>query len=231
MFLSYYNILRNVYSTYTISYTTGLFLMSNFLVNPATLAAPNSEPQRKSRKSLLIGAIVIIAVIVILVGVVVLANNMGTFSNTNPPSSGSSQTPDQSKTNDLAKASSLKISISFTQDSSTYGYTISAKNIGTQNMMMRVEGTVSRSSGNIIYLLNGVQQKAWMYSDNQWVDISSQFSSQWDTWSGIWNGYFTDLDNWSGTGDYSYTSPSTGETTRIYDVQVNPELPDSLFAP
>jgi hypothetical protein len=208
-------------------------LISDFLANIATLAAPNSmEPQRKSRRALLIGAIAIIAVAVIVVGVVVLAvNNMGTFSNTNPPSSGSSQTPNQSKTDELAKASSLKFSLSFTQDSSTYGYTISAKNIGTQNMMMRVEGTISQSSGNIIYLLNGAQQKAWMYSDNQWVELSSQFNDQWDTWNNIWNGYFTDLDNWSGIGDYTYTSPSTGETTRIYDVQVNPELPDSLFAP
>jgi hypothetical protein len=38
------------------------------------------------------------------------------------------------------------------------------------------------------------------------------------------------MQNWSGTGDYSYTSP-TGYNVVIYNIKVNPQLPDLLFQP
>jgi len=93
-----------------------------------------------------------------------------------------------------------------------------------------MEGTFSSDSSNVIYIVNGAQQKAWMYSSNQWIDLSDGFASQWSTWSSTWEGYLKDLTNWSG-GDFTYTSPVSGDTVKIYDVQINPQLPDSLFAP
>lgn len=148
-------------------------------------------------------------------------NNMGTFSTTN-----------QGQTN-IEKASSLKFSVGYTQKDSTqaYAFTMNAKNIGTQNMMLRVEGTLPGISENVIYIINGVQKKAWVHGNNQWTDLSDSFNDQWDRWDSLWKGYLNDLTNWSGIGDYTYTDPSTGGTIRIYDVQVNPQLPDSLFAP
>jgi hypothetical protein len=98
-------------------------------------------------------------------------------------------------------------------------------------MMLRVEGTLPGVSQDVIYIINGVQQKAWMYSNGQWTDISSTYNTQWSTWTSLFNDYLSGLSNWSGTGDYSHTNPSTGETLRIYDIQVNPQLPDSEFAP
>jgi hypothetical protein len=211
-------------------------LRSKFLVNSAALAIPPppQEAQRKPRKTLLAGIIVAIIVVAVVVTAVALTmNNLGTFSNTNPPSPGTISTPNPGQTNNVAGASSLKFSVTYTQKDSTpiYAYTFNAKNIGTQNMMFRVEGTFSSDSQNIIYIINGVQQKAWMYSGNQWTDLSDSFSDQWSQWDSLWNGYFNSLTNWSGIGDYTYTSPSSGDTLRLYDVQVNPQLPDSLFAP
>jgi hypothetical protein len=165
---------------------------------------------------------------VVAVAVIALSlNSFSTFTNTNPSAGSSNPNPSQ----DIQQASSLKFSMSSTGTSESYAYTLEAKNIGTQDMMLRVEGTLPGVSQNVIYIINGVQQKAWMYSNGQWIDISSTYSDQWSTWTSLFNRYVSDLSNWSGEGDYSYTNPSTGETLRIYDIQVNPQLPDSAFAP
>lgn len=98
-------------------------------------------------------------------------------------------------------------------------------------MMVKVEGTFSEDNQNVIYIVNGAQQKAWMYSDNQWTDLTEDFQSQWDTWSSTWQGYMQEFNAWSGVGDFTYTVPFSGDTLKISNVQVNPQLPDSLFAP
>lgn len=123
-------------------------------------------------------------------------------------------------------ASSLKYSVSHTENGVVTGtYTYYGKNAGTTNFMMRIEYT--DSDGNTIYILNGAQQKAWTYSDNNWEDNSAAYSMMYSTWSTSWQGYMNALGAWSGMGDYSYTAGA--DTVRIYDIQVNPNLADSLF--
>jgi type II secretory pathway pseudopilin PulG len=180
---------------------------------------PYTEPPKKSRKMLLAGVVVAIIIIAVVVAAVALSmNSFSAFTNT-------------SQSQNVQQASSLKFSVSSTGTSEPYAYTLQVKNIGTQNMMIRVEGTLPGVSQDVIYIINGVQQKAWGYANGQWTDISSTYNTQWSTWTSIFNDYRADLSKWSGTGDYSYTNPSTGETIKIYDIQVNPQLPDSAFAP
>jgi hypothetical protein len=93
--------------------------------------------------------------------------------------------------------------------------------------MLRVDFTEGESSDNTIYIFNGAQQKAWTYSGNEWVDISTYYDQQYTTWDNVWKGYIANLAAWSGTGGYSYTQ--NGETVSIHDIQVNPTLADSLF--
>ncbi len=181
---------------------------------------PSPVPQKRSRQALLAGTLVVIVVVAAIVAVV-LTLNAGIFNNINPS---------QSQTN-VKEASSLKFSVSGTSDSKPYSFTLQSKNIGTDNMMLRVDGTVPGLSQSVIYIINGAQHKAWGNMNNQWVDLSNSYDSQWNTWNNLWNSYLDDLTKWSGTGDYTYTNPSTGDTVKLYDVQVNPQIPDSVFAP
>jgi hypothetical protein len=108
----------------------------------------------------------------------------------------------------------------------SFAYTFYAKNIGTSNMMMRVEGNVAGQEA--IYIVNGAQQKAWLFTGGHWVDLSDEFSEQWDTWDQTWQVYRENIVDWVGSGDITYANPG-GLTVRIYDIQANPSLPDSLF--
>ena len=100
------------------------------------------------------------------------------------------------------------------------------KPIGTENMMVRVEGVIATQ--NIVYIVNGAQQKVWISTNDMWVEVSEQFGEYWNDWRDSLEAYEDTLEDWTGTGDYSYTLPS-GDSMRIYNIQVNPALADSLF--
>jgi hypothetical protein len=116
-------------------------------------------------------------------------------------------------------ATSLSFDIADTSSSSTF--TLKAKDIGSTNMKMRIEGTVS--GYDIIYIINGATQTMWMYTSGTWLDMSSQFSSMWSTWNTAFSGYQTDLGSWTGSGNI------VAGTVTISNIQVNPTLADSLF--
>lgn len=168
-----------------------------------------------NRKALIIAAVVIVAIIVVAVGVYVATLGGG--------GGGGGTTPD------IAGASSLQFSVDLTNAGTSLGtYKYMAKNVGTSDMMIRVE--ITSTEGDIIYIVNGAQQKAWGYVAGEWQDLSDTFSTQWDSWNSTWVGYRDSLESWSGTGDWSYTDPS-GNSARVYEIAVNPSLADSLFQP
>jgi len=114
---------------------------------------------------------------------------------------------------------------------STYGGTSSSgtlyiKDIGTPNMKVRAETTTMGQ--NVIMIINGETQEAWMYSMGTWTDISSMFSSYWDQYQSQAQTYTTQLSGWTG-GDYTYTDPTSGATVTLSNIQINPSLDDSLF--
>ncbi len=131
---------------------------------------------------------------------------------------------------DVAGASSLRFSVSVTQagEGEEVG-TYMVKNAGTSGMMMRIEVEVS-SGEDFIYIINGAQEKVWVYSEGEWTDFSVAYSTYWDTWNSAWEGYRDSLSDWTGVGEWSYTTPE-GDSIRIYDIDVNPSLADSLFEP
>lgn len=130
---------------------------------------------------------------------------------------------------DVAGASSLQFKVTVTSaEMGSEEYTYMIKNAGTSSLMIRVE-MESSSGDNMVYIINGAEQKAWVYSDGEWVDLSTAFQTYWDTWNSAWEGYRTNLGDWTGVGDWTYTS--NGNTIRIYDITVNPSLADSLFQP
>jgi len=128
---------------------------------------------------------------------------------------------------DVEGASSLQFKVSYNSvDSGNVEYTYMIKNAGTSNLMMRIE--MESADEDFIYIINGAQEKAWIYSDGEWMDFSEAFPTYWETWNSAWQGYRTNLLDWTGIGDWTYTTPN-GDSVRIYDVTINPSLSDSLF--
>ena len=199
---------------------------------------PTPPPSNKSRKTLII-VIAVVLIVALVIGVYLATQGLGTNTPATPtptpvPGSTSTPAPSTSPTNsgtavDIEGASSLQFTVTMTNSSgATVGsYTYSAKNSGTSNMMIRVEFTDPNSSSNFVYIVNGALRQAWMASDGEWLDLSSTFDSQYDSWDETFTDYKNNLSDWSGLGDWSYTVG--GETIRIHNISVNPSLPDSLF--
>ncbi len=139
---------------------------------------------------------------------------------TTPSATASSGVPD------VNSASSLKYSVSMTENGQRiYTYTLYGKNAGTTNFMMRIEYTTE--TDNEVYIINGALQKAWSLQNGEWQNDSDIYSTQYDVWHGVYQGYISRLAAWTGIGDYTY---SVGpDIWRIYDIAVNPDLADSLF--
>ena len=160
-------------------------------------------------------------------------NNEGTTDTTNGGTTdttndgGTTDTTNDGKTVDVSGASSLQFKVFMDPaDGDNIDYTYSVKNAGTSSLMMRIEMQVSGES--FIYIINGAQEKVWMYSGDQWMDFSEMYPTYWDTWNSAWQGYHDILIDWTGVGDWTYTTPN-GDSVRIYDITINPSLPDSMF--
>ncbi len=211
-------------------------MKKNILSSNATVSPPPPpSPSKGSRKMLMAAIVIVIIVVAAVVGAYFIMRNGSTSSSNNPTSSpGTSATPGSG----VAGATSIQYSISETVTNQTLysgsnvtintlltDATVSAKNLGTPNMMIRVEGHALTTTG-VVMIINGAQQKEWVYSGGAWSDTSNTVT--WNTWTQSYN-MTTGLAGWSGTGDYTHTA--SGVTLRIYNIVVNPELADSLFQP
>lgn len=200
----------------------------------ATDSSPSMPTKKSSRKTLLALLLIVIIVVVVVVGVYLgTMNNAGTDTNATPtptPNSSSTATPAPTSTGaDVAGASSLQYSVEATSGGVSQGsYTYYGKNAGTADFMMRIDYTDDTGAQGA-FIINSAEQMAWAYSDGEWTDVSEVYSMQYDTWNTLWQGYVGYLGAWNGIGDYTYSAG--GDSVRIYDVSVNPSLPDSLFTP
>ena len=122
-------------------------------------------------------------------------------------------------------ASSLQLTIEITGGDAAGTYEYMAKNIGTDDMSIRVEIPIGEM--DLVYIVNGALQKAWANEGSGWVDLSDAFTDQWDAWKATWDVYTSELTTWT-EGDWTYTD-TDGSTVKIANIQVNPSLEDSLF--
>ena len=155
----------------------------------------------------IIVAVLVVVIVVGAAGVMLLNGNGGEPTPTPTPAVG------------VADATSLQFSV----EDSSGNYTYAAKNIGT-NITLRLE---ILGADNFVYILNGTEQKAWSNVTGTWAE-EQDFNANWDMWIPVWQGYVDNLENWTGTGDYTYTADGT--SVKISDISVNPTLADSLFA-
>jgi len=121
-------------------------------------------------------------------------------------------------------ATSLQYTVEITGGESAGTYKYYAKNIGTDDMMIRIE--IPMGETDLVYIVNGAQQKAWANEGTGWTDLSDAFADQWDLWKATWDVYTDNLATWT-EGDHTYTED--GSTVTITSITVNPSLEDSLF--
>lgn len=112
--------------------------------------------------------------------------------------------------------------------------TLKLKNLGLDSMKIRVEGTFQGQELTTV-IVNGELQKAWLYSSGQWMDwpfsgtVSPPFEhSGWDWMTESLEAVEDTFSGWT-SGEFTTTDPITGVTIRVYDIEVNPLLEDSLF--
>ena len=170
-----------------------------------------------NQKTIAIAVIVIIVVAVIGVGAYYVLSNPGENGGNEP-----TPTPTATPTG-VADATSIQFTVEITGGDSAGTYDYYAKNIGTTDMMIRVE----IPDYDFVYIVNGAEQKAWQNQGSGWEDLSSDFQTQWDIWEPTYQAYVDQLASWT-SGDYTYTA-SDGASVTIANIIVNPTLEDSLF--
>ena len=153
-------------------------------------------------------------------------NNGGTTDTTND--GGTTDTTNNGGTTvDVSGASSLQFKVTVDPaDAESMDYTYSVKNAGTSSLMMRIE--MQSAGESFIYIINGAQEKVWIYSGDEWIDFSQAYPDYWETWNAAMQDYQNTLIDWTGAGDWTYTTPN-GDTVRIHNITINPSLADSLF--
>ena len=106
------------------------------------------------------------------------------------------------------------------------------KNLGTSDILMRVDQT-DKDGLSFVYLMNQTAQSAWANAmDTGFVDDSENFADYWDSnyiGKPAIDGYMGALANWSGTGNYEYSSGDYSYV--ISNIVVDPDIPDSAFQP
>ena len=193
-----------------------------------------------------ISAIIIVVIIVIAVIVVGVGAYLATRSSKTSPSTSATPTPASStkptssptststSTGKIATATSYEFNETGTAPNGTVldMVYIAADNLGTSNVDLYEVATVP-SSGTLIYILNGGEQKAWYYEDGTWTDISTEYADILPTVQSTAGLYVNMLEGWGGSGSFTYTIPSgqtnAGDTATFTNIQINPSLPDSLF--
>ena len=177
----------------------------------------------KDKTALATMAIVAIVIIVVaVVGVaayVLLTQNAGTPEET--------PTPTPSESVGIADATALQFTVSITHSDGgeAESYTYYAKNIGSDDVAIRIDMDLG-SAGTFSYIIDSGAQKSWMkMGDGAWTE--SSYSDDQGIYAVQLKDYMDTLIAAGGTADYTYTSGDA--TIVISGIEVNPTLADSLF--
>ena len=128
---------------------------------------------------------------------------------------------------DIETATSLSFKVDTTVMGTEYTMTFKGKDIQSTNTKFRIDGTAAGEEFKLIIYTG--EENAWMWmSATGWRDISATMQPYLEQYQTQFDAYKEELSDWTG-GDYTYTDPTTGATVRIYDVVLNPDLPDTLF--
>ena len=128
----------------------------------------------------------------------------------------------------IAGATSLSLKWECTAKGVTSSGTTMAKNIRSPNLKVRCEGTAAGELFKII--VDAGERKAWTWNPQMgWMEVPD-FQPTLQQVETRMEACLEALRQWTG-GELSYTDPTTGITLRLWDIEVNPDLPDPLFRP
>jgi hypothetical protein len=169
---------------------------------------------KKGISTLVIVAIIVIAVVIAGIAVYVLYSGGGEPTPTPAP-------------NPVEGATSMRFDVNATVEGALEIDRFTVKNLGTSNILLRVDQT-DKDGLAFLYLMHQTDQQAWAYCEGQGSEVSSDFATYWDSTligNAAVNKYMAALANWSGTGNYE------GDSYIIYNIFVNPTIDDSAFEP
>lgn len=168
-----------------------------------------------------ISMLVIVAIIVI---AVVVGGIAAYYVLTSGEGEEPTPTPTPTSSPDVEGATSISFDVELDVETDKF----TAKNLGTSDVLLRVD-QIDAQGNTFIYLMNQTAQTAWANFGGEWTDDSANFDANY--WSSSLIGkvaldsYMDALADWSGTGDYE------GDDFVISNVALNPELADSIFQP
>ena len=168
---------------------------------------------KKGISTLVIVAIIVIAVVIAGIAVYVLYSG-----------GGGEETP----TSPVEGATSMRFDVNVTVEGGVEVDRFTAKNLGTSDVLLRVDQT-DKDGVEFIYLMNQTGQTVWVNYAGTWLDDSANFATQYWNNNLIGNvaleSYMTALADWSGTGNYE------GDSYIISNIVVDPTIDDSVFQP
>jgi len=146
---------------------------------------------------------------------------------------GEEPTPTPTPAPGIEDATSVGFKLNATIGGTNELYAFTAKNLGTSEILLRVDETDAQGT-EFVYVYDQAAQTAWASIAGDWMDVSADFDSYWSGANSAivgytaFEGYMDELAaNWSGSGDYDYTSGE--DTFHVFDIVVDPAPADSLF--
>ncbi len=133
-------------------------------------------------------------------------------------------------TSQVLDASSLRYSWSFTHPTEMdWEWSYSVKNIGTEQMKMRIEMREEDGSHSGM-IFNQELNKGWTFDGDHWEEIPVDFYNMWyENYFEEFSRHMNDfLKDWDGE-PIEYRHPTQGWTWRWHGIEINPNLSDSLF--
>jgi hypothetical protein len=129
----------------------------------------------------------------------------------------------------MGNATSLQYTVDLTTSGVTGTYKFAGKNLGTAEIMLRVDANPVVSEGTIYsYVMYATNQTSYNNETGTWAE--GNFTKDWGvTWSPQWSGYIAHNSDWkTGDNDILYTDDA-GNSVKVYNIVINPTLADSVF--
>jgi len=127
----------------------------------------------------------------------------------------------------MGNATSLRYTVNMTTADITGTYMFAGKNLGTGDLLLRVDANpIVDDATTYSYLFYAGNQTSYNNATGTWAQ--GDFTTDWATYSGMFEGYIAHNEDWmTGDGDIEYTD--AGNNIKVYDIEINPTLADSLF--
>ena len=165
-------------------------------------------------------AIVAVVIIIIVVGIAAYAVL------NNKPGETEENSPTPTATSSVLGANSIEFNSNLTSQGVTIQHKWAGKDIHVETPTIRLD-ILGGESGNYSYMLDVGQQKSFT-SINGGAWTPSTYATDWTTFGAEWTDYLNHMGHWT-SGDVSYTN-TAGEAVTLYNIVINPTIPDSTFA-